>query len=97
MVAVDQLAATQPRFAKLQNQFRQFGIDIVTASVQRAQDHGYTVGLQPEHTALAIALLFEQFTTVCLRPGSSGLGLRLSDSDAITTLSTIWKKTLYGF
>lgn len=97
MVAVDQLAATQPRFAGLQNQFRQFGIDIVSASVLRAQHHGYATGLQPEHTALAIALLFEQFTTVCLRPDSAGLGLRLSDADAITTLSTIWKKTLYGF
>lgn len=97
MVAVDQLAATQPRFARLQNQFRQFGIDIVSASVQRAQEHGYAAGLQPKHTALAIALLFEQFTTVCLRPDNAGLGLRLSDSEAITTLSTIWKKTLYGF
>ncbi len=93
MVAVDQLAATEPpRFAALQNQFRQFGIDIVAASVLRAQEHGYAAGLQPEHTALAIALLFEQFTTVCLRPDSAGLGLRLSDDDAVTTLSTIWKK-----
>jgi len=97
MVAVDQLAATQPRFAGLQSQFRQFGIDIVAASVLRAQEQGYAAGLRPEHTALAIALLFEQFTTVCLRPDSSGLGLRLSDADAITTLSTIWKKTLYGY
>jgi hypothetical protein len=97
MVAVDQLAATEPRFAGLQNQFRQFGIDIVSASVHRAQEHGYAVGLQPAHTALAIALLFEQFTTVCLRPDTAGLGLRLSDGEAITTLSTIWKKTLYGF
>jgi AcrR family transcriptional regulator len=97
MVAVDQLAATQPQFALLQNQFRQFGIDIVSASVRRAQDHGYAAGVNPEHTALAIALLFEQFTTVCLRPDTAGLGLRVSDADAIATLSTIWKKTLYGF
>lgn len=97
MVGVDQLAATLPRFAVLQNQFRQFGIDIVSASVRRAQDHGYARDVQPEHTALAIALLFEQFTTVCLRPDSAGLGLRLSDDEAVATLSTIWKKTLYGF
>lgn len=97
MVGVDQLAGTLPRFAMLQNQFRQFGIDIVSASVRRAQDHGYASGVRPEHTALAIALLFEQFTTVCLRPDSAGLGLRLSDDEAVSTLSTIWKKTLYGF
>lgn len=97
MVAVDQLAATETRFAALQNQFRQFGIDIVTASVHRAQEQGHAAGLNPEHTALAIALLFEQFTTVCLRPDTAGLGLRLSDAEAIATLSTIWKKTLYGF
>ncbi|MGY4711795.1 TetR/AcrR family transcriptional regulator [Mycolicibacterium sp. CBM1] len=97
MVGIDQLANTMPRFALLQNQFRQFGIDIVTASVRRAQDHGYAATLQPEHTALAIALLFEQFTTVCLRPDAAGLGLRLSDTEAIATLSAIWKKTLYGF
>ena len=97
MVAVDQLAATQPRFAAVQNEFRRFGMDIITISVHRAQEHGYGRGLQPEYTALAIALLFEQFTTVCLRPDAAGLGVRLTDAEAITTLSTIWKKTLYGF
>ncbi len=97
MVAVDQLAATETRFAALQNQFRQFGIDIVAASVRRAQEQGHAAALNAEHTALAIALLFEQFTTVCLRPDTAGLGVRLSDAEAIATLSTIWKKTLYGF
>ncbi len=97
MVAVDQLAATQPRFAAVQNQFRRFGMDIITTSVHRAQAQGYGSGLSAEHTALAIALLFEQFTTVCLRPDTAGLGVRLSDTEAITTLSTIWKKTLYGY
>lgn len=97
MVAVDQLAATQPRFAAVQNEFRRFGMDIVAASVRRAQEHGYGGDLRPEHVALAIALLFERFTTVCLRPDTAGLGVTLSDSDAIATLSTIWKKTLYGF
>jgi hypothetical protein len=28
--------------------------------------------------------------------GPGGLGLEISDEDAIATLSTIWKKTLYG-
>lgn len=97
MVAVDQLAATETRFAALQNEFRQFGIDIVAASVRRAQEQGHAAALNAEHTALAIALLFEQFTTVCLRPDTAGLGVRLSDAEAIATLSTIWKKTLYGF
>jgi AcrR family transcriptional regulator len=97
MVAVDQLAATKPRFAAVQNEFRRFGMDIVAASVRRAQDQGYGSDLQPEHTALAIALLFEQFTTVCLRPDTASLGVRLSDAEAIATLSAIWKKTLYGF
>lgn len=97
MVAVDQLAATEARFAALQNQFRQFGIDIVAASVRRAQEQGHAAALNAEHTALAIALLFEQFTTVCMRPDTAGLGVRLSDAEAIATLSTIWKKTLYGF
>jgi AcrR family transcriptional regulator len=96
MVAVAQLGATQQRFATLQNEFRRFGMDIVTASLLRAQEHGYARGLVPEHTAVAIALLFEQFTVVFLRPDAAGLGLRISDEDAIATLSTIWKKTLYG-
>ena len=96
MVAVAQLAATQPRFALVQNEFRRFGMDIFSASVRRAQEHGYGRNLEPAPTALAIALLFEQFTTVCLRD-NAGLGVQLSDDDAITTLSTIWKKTLYGF
>ncbi|MBO0866168.1 MAG: TetR/AcrR family transcriptional regulator, partial [Mycobacterium sp.] len=64
MIAVAQLAATQQRFAAVQNEFRRFGMDIVAASVRRAQQQGYAAELNPEHTAAAIALLFENFTTV---------------------------------
>jgi AcrR family transcriptional regulator len=96
MVAIAQLGATQQRFAALQNELRRFGMDIVTASVLHAQQQGYGHDLNPQHTAAAIALLFEQFTTVVLRPDTAGLGLRISDQEAITTLSTVWKKTLYG-
>ena len=95
MIAVAQLAATQPRFAYVQNEFRRFGMDIVAASVRRAQEQGYGTELNPEHTAAAIALLFENFTTVFV--GESGLGIGMSDDDAIATLSRIWKKTLYGY
>ena len=89
MVAIDQLAATQPRFALLQNEFRRFGTDIVAASVRTAQQQGYATELDTDHIALAIALLFERFTSV-------GLARGLSDDAAVATLSTIWKKTLYG-
>jgi AcrR family transcriptional regulator len=95
MIAVAQLAATQPRFAAVQNEFRRFGIDIVAASVRRAQEQGYGAELVPEHTAAAIALLFENFTTVFV--GTPGLGLEITDEDAVATLARIWKKTLYGF
>jgi hypothetical protein len=94
MIAMAQLAATQQRFAVVQNEFRRFGMDIVAASVRRAQQHGYAADLNPDHIAAAIALLFENFTTVFVGP--SGLGIEISDEDAIATLSTIWKKTLYG-
>jgi AcrR family transcriptional regulator len=94
MIAVAQLAATQPRFATVQNEFRRFGMDIVAASVRRAQEQGYGAELNPQHTAAAIALLFENFTTVFV--GTSGLDLEIGDEDAIATLSKIWKKTLYG-
>ena len=94
MIAVAQLAATQQRFADVQNEFRRFGMNIVAASIRRAQRQGYGEELNPEHVAAAIALLFENFTTVFV--SSSGLG-RMTDADAIATLSTIWKKTLYGF
>ncbi|MDV3126685.1 TetR/AcrR family transcriptional regulator [Mycobacterium sp. 21AC1] len=95
MIAVAQLAATQQRFADVQNEFRRFGIDIVVASVHRAQEQGYAQDLQPRHVAAAIALLFENFTTVFV--GTSGLDIEISDADAIATLATVWKKTLYGF
>ncbi|OMC14369.1 TetR/AcrR family transcriptional regulator [Mycobacterium sp. SP-6446] len=94
MIAVAQLGATQQRFAAVQNEFRRFGMDIVAASVRRAQEQGYGAELNPEHIATAIALLFENFTTVVVGP--SGLGLEVSDQEAIATLSTVWKKTLYG-
>jgi AcrR family transcriptional regulator len=97
MIAVAQLAATQQRFAAVQNEFRRFGMDIVAASVRRAQEQGYGTELNPEHTAAAIALLFENFTTVFVgRSGPQGLRLEIGDEDAIATLSTVWKKTLYG-
>ena len=89
MVAVEQLAAAQPRFAELQNRFRRYGMDIVTASVRHAQQKGFARDIDVEHTALAIALMFERFTGVCLAQG-------ISDEAAVRTLSTIWKKTLYG-
>jgi AcrR family transcriptional regulator len=97
MIAVAQLAATQQRFAAVQNEFRRFGMDIVAASVLRAQEHGYASELNPEHIAAAIALLFENFTTVFVAPSGAGsLGVEITDEDAIATLSTVWKKTLYG-
>lgn len=96
MVAVDQLAATTPRFAALQREFRKLGMEIFAASVRRAQQQGYAGELDAEHTALAMALLFEQFTTVCLRSDTAALGVRLCDGDAVATLSAIWRKTLYG-
>src|ERR1700738_3405501 len=95
MIAVSQLAATQQRFAAVQNEFRRFGMDIVAASVRRAQEQGYGTELNPEHTAAAIALLFENFTTVFV--GRQNLGVTMTDEDAIAMLSRIWKKTLYGF
>ena len=95
MIAVAQLAATQSRFAEVQNEFRRFGMDIIAASVRRAQEQGYGGELNPEWTAAAIALLFENFTTVVA--GNSGLGLNIDDENAIATLSRIWKKTLYGY
>ncbi|MEZ0341161.1 TetR/AcrR family transcriptional regulator [Mycobacterium sp. pV006] len=94
MIAVAQLAATQPRFAAVQREFRTFGIDMVASSVRQAQQQGYGTDLDPRHTAAAIALLFENFTTVFV--GSSGLDFEIGDEDAIVTLSQIWKKTLYG-
>ena len=89
MVAIDQLATRQPRFAELQNRFRRFGTDIVRASVRCAQQQGHALDLDVDHTALAIALLFERFTGVCLSAG-------IPDDAAVATLSTIWRKTLYG-
>ncbi len=96
MIAVAQLATTQPRFAAVQNEFRRFGMDIVAASVQRAQDQGYGGELNPQFTAAAIALLFENFTTVFVGSTGLGLGLEVDDDAAIATLSRIWQKTLYG-
>ena len=80
MIAIAQLAATQQRFAVLQNEFRRFGMDIVAASVRHVQDRGYAGGLHPEHIAAAIALLFENFTTVFV--GRNTLNLDISDEDA---------------
>ena len=89
MLAVDQLAATEPRFALLQNRFRQFGVGIIRSSVRRAQQQGHAADLDADHIALAIALLFERFTSVSLSHG-------LSDDAAVATLSTIWRNTVYG-
>ena len=95
MIAVAQLAATQQRFAAVQNEFRRFGMDIVAASVRRAQEHGYGTELNPAtHRGGHRAAVRELHHRVC-RP-ARGLGLEISDEDAIATLSTVWKKTLYG-
>ena len=99
MIAVAQLAATQPRFAAVQNEFRRFGMDIVAASVRRAQEQGYGAELDPEHTAAAIALLFENFTTVFVgdvrprdrdqRRGRDRHAVEDLEEDAVRVLSSI--------
>ena len=52
-----------------------------------------TSAIGVSHTAAAIALLFENFTTVFV--GESGLGFEMSDQDAIATLSGIWKNMVW--
>ena len=64
-----------PGSPHVQNEFRRFGMDIVAASVRRAQEQGYGADLDPDHIGAAIALLFENFTAVFLRPS----GTRPSD------------------
>lgn len=91
MIAVNQLADSRPRFAAVQQEFRRFGADVVAASVRRAQEQGHAADVHPEHTGVAIALLFENYTVVSMR----GLPTT-TDAEAISTLATIWKKTLYG-
>ena len=67
------------------------------ASVRRAQEQGYGAELDPEHIALAIALLFENFTTVYLSARRRRTrGARSPTRTRSRTLATIWKKTLYG-
>ena len=72
MIAVAQLAATQPRFAHVQNEFRALRHRHRRRLGAQRTGTGLRAGADPEHTAAAIALLFENFTTVFV--GSSGLG-----------------------
>ncbi len=96
MIAVAQLAATQPRFAAVQNEFRRFGMDIVAASVRRAQEQGYGPELRPRtHRARRSRCCSR--TSPLSSSAHPGSGLEIGDEDAIATLSRIWKKTLYGF
>ena len=89
-----QLADGNPRFAELQNGFRRFSIDLISASVRRAQEQGHCTDLDPEQVGAALGLMFESFTAVAWRP--TGLGVHIDDEAAITTLSAIWQRTLYG-
>ncbi|MCX2934801.1 TetR/AcrR family transcriptional regulator [Mycobacterium sp. CVI_P3] len=97
LAAVHQLAPTQPRFAQTQARIRQFSIDVVTATVERAQQHGYADDLNAHDIALALAALFEQFSTEVLQPNLAHWEPKITDDAAVLALATIWKKTLYGF
>jgi hypothetical protein len=67
------------------------------ADITSAAGKSAAVFYRPEHVAAAIALMFENFTTVCVAPcGPGSLSLEISDEDAIATLSAVWTKTLYG-
>ena len=97
MIAVDQLAAAKPAVRR-----RAERVPPVRHGHRRARrcvaprNRATAPNSTPSTPRSAIALLFENFTAVFLRP-DPGLGLQISDADAITTLSTIWKKTLYGY
>jgi hypothetical protein len=97
MVAVDQLAATQPRFAACRTSS---AASAWTSSPRRCTAPGRRAtppSLPPNTPRWRSRCCSRQFTTVCLRPDTAGLGVRLSDAEAISTLSSIWKKTLYGY
>ncbi len=51
MIAVAQLGATQPRFAKVQHEFRRFGMDMVADSVRRAQRTGLRARISTPSTS----------------------------------------------
>ena len=97
LAAVTQLAPTQPRFAQTQARIRQFSIDVVNGH-GRARSAARLCRRPERHdVALALAALFEQFTTEVLHPNLAHWEPQISDDAAILTLATIWKKTLYGF
>ena len=95
MIAVAQLATTQQRFAAVQNEFRRFGMDIVAASVRHAQRARLRRPTSIPNTSRRPSRCCSRTSPPCLS-GRSGLGMEISDDDAIATLATVWKKTLYG-
>ena len=97
MIAVAQLAATQQRFAAVQNEFRRFGMDIVArlgapragaGLRRRARSRTHRGG----HRA-AVRELHHRLR----RHDAAARGSRSATRTPSRTLSTIWKKTLYGF
>ena len=75
MVAVDQLAATQPRFAAVQNQFRRFGMDIITGVGALRPGQGYADGLTPETHRAGDRAAVRTVHQWCLRRGHRRLGV----------------------
>lgn len=92
VISVSQLAMVNDDFAEYWRDICALPIALITGMVEHAQADGYCRGDDPHLIAVAIVSMLNQFCYTQL----SGAGAQSVDDDAcITTLATIFYRTIY--
>jgi AcrR family transcriptional regulator len=93
IISVSQLAMVSEDFAGYWADICSLPISLITATVERAQLHGFCAGDDPHLVAVAIVSMLNQFCYVQL--SGDRAGVPIDDEACIATLANIFYRTIY--
>ncbi|ACY96540.1 MULTISPECIES: TetR/AcrR family transcriptional regulator [Thermomonospora] len=96
MIGLFQMSMTDERFRQRWREHRAAGIRGVLRGLHAAERSGHTIGLDLPTLASALVSLLESFCWTWLGAGGEADVAPPDDETAITTLTEIWYRTVYG-
>ena len=93
LISVSQLAMVNDDFAEYWTDLCALPTALITATIERAQRHGYCVDDDPKLTAIALVSMLNQFCYTQL--SGDGTADAVDDEACITTLANVFYRTIY--
>lgn len=95
IIGVFHLSMVDEKFAARWRENRMRGIRGIVAGIKRARRSGYAKGFDPEVLASAIVSALESFCWVWLATDGDEIKAKVTEEQAIKTLSAMWYRTIY--